>query len=737
MLNYETDYRPNYEMMLASAWGACGVGCAGTMIFYSGFPFVTTAIMTSVFFAASGYQAFFAQARRARMDKLEKAEQNFYSMDALREQMRDGALFLGRGFEWTIEHAQKVSDLYRDPRRLAEIKKNRKGGTFLHGVGMADEDVVFVNDDESKGHVHIVGTTGSGKTRCFDLLVTQCILRGEPVIFIDPKGDHELKNNMEMAYRRLGRGRDFVFFHPAFVEESAAINPLATYQRSSEIASRLASIIPTSSSGDAFQSFSHNALNAIFYAVEAAGQRPTIFDAQRVLAEGFGPLCVRALLGWSYSMGPEIHRKMTQAMGGKTSQEDKAFEGARFYQEISRVNPSLSLAEMNNLCSLLLHDKTHFQKMVSSLVPAVGKLCSGPLAALFSPDPQADRMPKSGKVISLKHVIDTAGGCYIGLDTLSDVDVGRAMGQMILSDLASQAGGLYNFPKDGRKRFINIFIDEAGEIANEPMIQLLNKGRGASIRMFVATQTLADYEVRTDSKAKAMQIISNMNNVIMLRTVEPETQERLAKRLPEVPIQYVMKTTASSMGDNSITGAFAKNHGERLMSEDKPIFAPQSLGDLSDLEYFAILSKSNYIKGRFPILEAPEEDYHAPRAEHYSEPVRSFRYDYEAIEETKKALSPEVIAAERPREKPPVLDVELEGYLVPPPIERRRWLPIFSWVNVFPTFRKGDRVEPVEDRFVKAHGWPDDEERDFGWDRSSDVRDQLAGESADFNLHNS
>ena len=145
-----------------------------------------------------------------------------------------------------------MADLYRDHELLASIKANRQGATFLYGIGIADEDRIFFADDETKGHVHIIGSTGTGKTRLIDLIATQCALREEPLIVLDPKGDQELKNNIEAVYSRLGRARDFTFFHPAFVEESAAINPLASRQRSSELASRLAAVIPSSAAGDVF-----------------------------------------------------------------------------------------------------------------------------------------------------------------------------------------------------------------------------------------------------------------------------------------------------------------------------------------------------------------------------------------------------------------------------------------------------------------------------------------------------
>lgn len=188
---YETDYRPNYELYLALNWAICGAGAALLMIFHSGFPVGATLILTSFFFVIAGYQAVFAKARFKRMQILERQEQNFYTLDELQTQMHDGALFMGRGFEWGVEQAQRISDLYRDPMRLAEIKRNRKGATYLHGIGISEEEAQYMLDGESKGHVHIVGTTGAGKTRLMDLLISQIILRDEPCIIIDPKGDTE------------------------------------------------------------------------------------------------------------------------------------------------------------------------------------------------------------------------------------------------------------------------------------------------------------------------------------------------------------------------------------------------------------------------------------------------------------------------------------------------------------------------------------------------------------------
>jgi hypothetical protein len=270
---------------------------------------------------------------------------------------------------------------------------------------------------------------------------------------------------------------------------------------------------------------------------------------------------------------------------------------------------------------------------------------------------------------------------------------------MIMADIASLIGKKYNFGRD--EGFINIIVDEASEIANEQLIQLLNKSRGAGVRMFVATQTISDYETRTGSKAMANMMIGNMNNTIMLRTIDSETQIALAARLPEVPIQYVMKTTGSSMGDKSHTGAFSVNHGERLMQEDKPIIAPSAFGDLSDLEYFAIFARGNLIKGRLPILIAPDDIKHLAEAQHFGEQVSGDLLAPESdLDDAHRAFEfnrPKVIEPEvQPSED---IEDRQDNFIYPP---RKTWFtPLVRWFDVLPAFRDSDpKPEIIPDPYA-------------------------------------
>lgn len=674
--DYQSDFRPNFERRIAAVWGV-GALLSSVALPLAGLNLGASAVLASPLALMSAYQLVFARRQQKVIDRLEETDLSFISLKQLEDEMADGALFIGHGFDWTTACAQKLSDLYRNTELIDRLRANGKGATFLHGIGSQKSQPIRISDADTKGHTLIAGTTGSGKTRLYDLLISQCILRGEPVIVIDPKGDHELKNNMAAAYERLGLGHKFSFLHPGFAETSVAINPLATYQRESELASRIASILPSDGKGDVFQSYSQNALAAIFFGVLMSKRNPTIMDVQRALSHGFGPVLTAAVQGWAERHSMEMRAELDRRLQGK-SDAVRAKEAAHYYREVTEGNLHLSSSEMNGLVSLFEHDKTHFSKMVASLVPVVGQLCSGPLEYLLSPDIEQRRVPPSGRIVSLSRVVSQGGGLYIGLDTLSDTIVGSSLGQLILADLTSLAGANYNF---GRRtgQFINCFVDEASEVVSDKLIQLLNKGRGAGFRMFVATQTIADFEARTGSKAQAEMLIGNLNTTIMLRTINYDTQEALSNRLPEVPIQHVMKSATTSLGDSSGDGSFSVAHGERLESELLPIVQPQTFGDLSDLEFFVRSPSGRLLKGRLPILEAPDDPPSTPR----SVRVMGKFIDAALPVVEKISLEPPMVV------KREILPPEPPRPVRPPRYKLHFQLPP-SWVRVLPTLTTDD-----------------------------------------------
>jgi len=94
------------------------------------------------------------------------------------------------GFAWERAQAQLTHELLRaGPSEVVRTPPTPTlGAHWLHGL--ADRETpVWLPLAHTEGHILVAGTTGAGKTRLFDLLVTQAVLRGEAVVIIDPKGD--------------------------------------------------------------------------------------------------------------------------------------------------------------------------------------------------------------------------------------------------------------------------------------------------------------------------------------------------------------------------------------------------------------------------------------------------------------------------------------------------------------------------------------------------------------------
>lgn len=97
------------------------------------------------------------------------------------------ALWFGWGFDWVQKHAQLAYEiLKRDVSTLIPSDHQRMGSAWIHGLEVSENDIRQPLQ-HTAGHTLLVGTTGAGKTRAFDVLVTQAVLRGEAVIIIDPK----------------------------------------------------------------------------------------------------------------------------------------------------------------------------------------------------------------------------------------------------------------------------------------------------------------------------------------------------------------------------------------------------------------------------------------------------------------------------------------------------------------------------------------------------------------------
>lgn len=608
-LSYQVSWRENFELQAVYGWvGAVAVAGAVSQV---------AQMPPGPFYWMAGICTTMACMRLPQAFRLRKMQQAllgrqlaFISFEQLKSKVKDHKddIWLGYGFEWENRHAQRVFEIQK--RDVSEImngvNKKRKGQaaigqTWIHGVE-TDEVPLYQPIKHSEGHTLITGTTGSGKTRAFDLLITQAILRNEAVIIIDPKGDKEMRDNARRACEQMGQPERFLQVHPAFPEESHRIDPLYNFSRVTEIASRLASIISSDGFSDPFQSFGWQSLNNLANGLYIIDQRPTLKSLRGYLEGGVDGLLAKAIEAYAQKIIPDWEAKAKPYLDkAKPGMRSRAVALTHFYRgKVQEEHPS---QELEGLIAMFQHDTAHFGKMIATLLPIMNMLTSSPLDTLLSPDPSDDSDPRP--ITDMKQIINQAKVAYIGLDSLTDGVVASALGSILLADLAAVAGDRYNFGVDNRP--VNLFVDEAEQIINDPTIQLLNKGRGALFRMNIATQTIPDFIVRLGSKEKAMQVLGNINNTICLRVLDNETQLYMTESLPKTRLKYVMRTQGQNTDSNQPI-MHGGNQGERLMEEEADLFPAPLLGMLPNLEYIAKISGGRIMKGRLPILTYNEED---------------------------------------------------------------------------------------------------------------------------------
>ena len=591
-------------------------------------------------------------------------------------------LYIGRGFRWQARHTQRLRDcLLPDNARFLGPSRRRSPARFpvgfparflerwapgrlsaalladhplnplrpppsvggrpeIHGVGLWEgERNLHSPIGERVGHTLVLGTARVGKTRFAEILVGQDIRRGDTVIVFDPKGDADLLLGMFAACRDSGRLDRFHVFHLAHPEHSARYNPVGSYSRITQVATRIAGALPGEGNASAFKEFGWRFTNIIAQALHALGERPTYRTIRRHV-QNIDGLLVRYGRHWLAVHGPgDWERRIERVRHGLTGPKNDpdrpavpvltAVERGR---DLEAVCVARVLAEVRRsegpddpvgegLLSAFRYDRTYFDKIVSSLLPFLEKLSTGAVAALFSPD-YGD--PDAREVFDWMSVIRQGGVVYVGLAALQDVTVAGAVGNAMFADLTAVAGELYahgpypHLPDAGAEGIppVSLHADEFSDLIGEEFVPMLNKAGGAGFQVTAYTQTWSDVEARLGSRAQAAQVGGNFNTLHMLRVRSKETAELLTDMLPNVQVSRL--TTVSAAQHQNEPGSsrhFGSSVQDRVTTSDVPMLEPGDLTRLPKGHAFVVMEGGQLYKYRIPLPVADRRGLPADIAE--------------------------------------------------------------------------------------------------------------------------
>lgn len=525
------------------------------------------------------------------------------------------AFYLGTGFIWSQQECEMANQFIGTPfdetkfipKYLPKVikdlitprdtipDKEAYGVSWIHGIGIEKEEPIYLRLSSIPGNVGISGMTGSGKTRMYAVLLSQMIQTDSAVIIIDPKGDKELKEMAEKFAKSYGR--DFLFLHPAFPSKSIRFNPIKNFNVIADIGARLGSLIATEGD-DAFTKFCELSVNRICYGLEMIGQRPTLRNIRHFVEVGVEHLFADCM---AHICLPIYGTDWDSLMGTYMSKNQRLsrFEAMAEFYTNEHVPKHGNNDVMTGLVSMLYHNKEHYSKMILSLTPLLMTLCMGEIGKVLSPD--YEDLEDTREIHNMESVILGKKVFYISLDSLSNPTIAKTLAATLIAEMATVAGSIYNYHGIG-KYSTYLLVDEVSEVASEQLLQMLNKARGAGFKIFMAFQSLADYEAKMNSRAKAQQFLDNIGTWISLR-VRLESSKYVSELFGETTIRKMNTSISTGSESESHALEFRASVSKSLKEENVPLVSPNLLMDLPNLQFFVKTSDGIVRKGKIPIVQ--------------------------------------------------------------------------------------------------------------------------------------
>ncbi|WP_256081005.1 conjugative transfer system coupling protein TraD [Massilia sp. YIM B04103] len=525
----------------------------------------------------------------------------------------------GFGFEWQPVHSQRLYELakidYREMKIAPAVIKllgyvdnpqpdGEIGLAYIHGV--EQKEILLARPLQNfEGGTLVVGTTQSGKGVCLGWLITQAIRRGDVVIILDPKNSQRLKRLVMRACADYRDPDTFLWFHPAFPETGARLDFTFNWQKPTEIASRIQSILPPDTAG-AFSAYGWDAVNVVTQGMIRLEMRPNLMKLMAYIEGGIEPVLERSLerfyeelLGMHWRTEPDLVRLLDRARRGgfKSPSPEASAELLALVEYYRRhVHESRRDKAIDSQVRVFRHDREHYQKITSILLPILSMLTSGDLGRSLSPDPfdVDDERP----IMNLEKIERAGHVALICLDSLPDPSVATAIGAMCLADLAARSGIRYNL---GGYRRISLFVDEVSNVINRPLIEIMNKGAEGGICTTAAMQTIADLAERLGGEAAARMALGNLNNMIAFRTKDQPTQMFINETFGETAI-HNMKVGRNTAHDGHL-GDFTAVDSAQITEEMSELVPTSLLGKLPNLQFFASVAGGRLCKGRFALLD--------------------------------------------------------------------------------------------------------------------------------------
>lgn len=497
-------------------------------------------------------------------------------IDALKKRHgQEDRLYVGEGFQWEPEHTQAYHEVYELAEKRVLLSMDSKavdagGLPYIHGIN------ALVSPEAERSQVHllpehtaIIGTTGIGKTRTFELLIAQSIRQGHPVIVVDPKSDRDLLDATYQICKDSGRDRSFEYFSLAHPQLSAAMNPFANYNTPGEIAGRITTIMPNNGNSQPFIDFCYDVLTTVVDVLILINIKPSL----------------RAL--YQYAV---LDRESLLI-------EARTFLVKANMSDMHKYQLSYAIKDLEVKVN---HDKNHFQKMTTSLLPVLKSLSSGNIGELLNPVHES---------LSWEKIIQNNLVVYLSLASMKDNYVSSNVGKLFIQDLVSYIGTLYT--RQSTFKTVYLYVDETYSVIYEGFVDILNKMRAAGLRLVLGLQTTADIEARINDAVRR-QMYGLISNKLYMRIPDGQQAAELVETLGKCGIPKITMTRNVAAGLKGPEELFRSGYAARLEMAETELLPPEVLTSLPRGQGILITQGQPPVMLRIPLLDRkglPQESF--------------------------------------------------------------------------------------------------------------------------------
>ena len=352
---------------------------------------------------------------------------------------------------------------------------------------------IRLTPEQRTHHVHVVGSTGVGKTEFLLNMIFQDIEQGHGLLLIEHKGDPDLYGQIAAKVMREGRNADFHFLSLVHPKKSYAYNPL-NGESGHEIAERVFN--SWGETQDFYKQLQFQWLASIADLLLGLGKRVTF----KKLYE-----CLTNENKLSYYLKQHKSKHGTSSLG-------------------------LSIK------NFLSEDKDFREKNLKGLEVYLSRFTTGEMADVFN------TMDMSS-YIDMNEALQKNEIIYLQLPTMGHYEMATTIGKLALQDFQSAVSD--KLTRSDNRCFFSCYLDEFASLAYPGFTELISKARAANVGLVLSHQSISD--LKNVSESFAGSVLSNTNTKVVFRCPDPSTAQYFSDSFGTRTVTYKTEQTDRSV----------------------------------------------------------------------------------------------------------------------------------------------------------------------------------------------